>query len=116
MARLFIKLNDQKIEAILDNAICPYTINALLRKGTINALIINTSYGILMNVGIISGYEKARDHFMAGEIAFDPRGPWLIVFKTETKYPSKANPIGRLNVNDIEKFAGIKNATLEFVQ
>ncbi len=115
MAKLFIKINDQKIEAILDSAVCPYTINALLRKRTFNALIVNTSYGFLMNAGIISGYEKAKDHFMAGELAFDPRGSWLIIFKTESQYPSKANPIGRLAINDIEKFVGRKNVILEFV-
>ncbi|MDG6932584.1 MAG: hypothetical protein JRN26_02145 [Nitrososphaerota archaeon] len=109
-----IKIDDQNIEATLDNAICPYTINALLRKKTFSAIIVNASYGILMHTDIISGYEKAKTSFKPGDLAFDPKGSWLIVFKTENEYSNKANPVGHMQFNDINKFSGAKNVVLEF--
>ncbi|MEM0146773.1 MAG: hypothetical protein QXY52_06470 [Conexivisphaerales archaeon] len=114
MVKLLIKIEDQNIEVVLDSAVCPYTVNALLRKKQFNSIIVNTSYGVLMHTGVISGYEKARSHFKQGDIAFDPKGSWLIIFKIENEYYNKANPIGRVPLDDINKFSGAKSAIIEF--
>lgn len=114
MVKLSIKIDGKSIEAMLDNAVCPYTINALLRKRTFTTIIVNVPYGVLMQTGVISGYEKARANFKPGELAFDPKGSWLIVFKIENEYIGKANPLGHIPLDDINKFSGAKHAILEF--
>lgn len=114
MTKLLIKIDGEKIETELNGAVCPYTINAFLRKGIINSLVINMPYGFLINTGVIAGYEKARDHFKQGELAFDPKGSWLIIFKIDSAYHNRANPIGSVLPIDIEKFRGIKSVILEF--
>ncbi len=114
MVKLLIKIGDKSIEVVLDNAVCPYTINALLRKRIFSAIIVNMPYGVLMQTGVISGYEKAKASFKPGELAFDPKGSWLIVFKIENEYLGKANPLGHIPLGDINKFSGAKDAVLEF--
>jgi hypothetical protein len=114
VTKLLINIDGEKIETELNSAACPYTINAFLRKRIINSLVINVPYGFLINTGVIAGYEKARDHFKQGDLAFDPRGSWLIIFKIDSIYHSRANPIGSVLPIDIEKFMGIRSVVLEF--
>jgi len=114
VTKLLINIGREKIETELNSAICPYTINAFLRKRVIDSLVVNVPYGFLINTGVVAGYEKARDHFKQGELAFDPKGSWLIIFKIDSTYHNRANPIGSVLPIDIEKFMGIKSAILEF--
>jgi len=114
VTKLLINIGEEKIEAELNSAVCPYTINAFLRKRVINSLVINTPYGFLINTGVIAGYEKARNHFKQGELAFDPKGSWLIIFKIDSTYQNRANPVGSVLPIDIRKFMGIKSVILEF--
>lgn len=86
----------------LNEAICPNTINEMLKRGEFNTMVIKLSDRLLFKVQIRAGYEKPKRSFKKNEVAFDPPGQWLTVFLRDAEEQRGLNPIGTAETIDLD--------------
>ncbi len=97
LSKLSIIVNGKEIvNANLDIANHPKTVNELLRVRKVKVLTINRGSYYMFRVPVRVGAEKPESSFKEGDIAFDYMGGWLLIFIKSTTYFGKANFIGKV--------------------
>ncbi|MGC8593848.1 MAG: hypothetical protein ACP5LF_06155 [Nitrososphaeria archaeon] len=97
LSKLSIIINEKEIiNANLDIANHPKTVNELLRAGKVKALTIKRGSYYMFRIPVRVGAEKPESFFKEGDIAFDYMGGWLLIFIKSGSYFGKANFIGKI--------------------
>jgi len=84
------------IRGALYDAVSPHTVLACRIRGLIQGTAFNRGAYLMLKVTLNVGYEKSRQSFKAGEVAYDPADEWLIIFLRDTQQARNCNPIGIL--------------------
>ncbi len=113
LAQLILKVQGkEEFRVHLDIANRPKTVNEILRVRKISVIILDRGDYYMFKLPIRVGPEKPASEFSEGDVAFDYMGSWVLIFKKNSRYILKANPIGKV----AEKVPNIKSGSQAIVE